>query len=192
CSDQTANTDLDLHLHRPNNTLSWFSTANGATCYYENCKAQAASPATWGYANSPLAACVGGPEGTSWAALGFCRNPRLDIDSIQDSGVPENINVDVPEAAAYRVMVNYFGGTGTVHPVVNVYCGGRLRGSYGQQSAQVSGFDQSGGNATGDMWRVVDVTPVVSNSETTDCALAPLHPPGMSSGYWVSTTPRTY
>lgn len=71
-------------------------------------------------------------------------------------------------------------------------CGGRLRASYGQESAQVSGFDQSGGNATGDMWRVVDVTSVVSNSETTDCALAPLHPPGMSSGYWVSTTPRTY
>ena len=44
--------------------------------------ASAATPANWGYANSPLAECVGGPEGLQWMNLGFCRNPRLDLDSI--------------------------------------------------------------------------------------------------------------
>jgi hypothetical protein len=52
------------------------------------------------------------PRGTSWTTLGYCRNPRLDIDSIDDNGIPENINVDVPQTAGtYRVMVHYWAGT---------------------------------------------------------------------------------
>ena len=76
--------------------------------------------------------------------------------------------------------------------MINIYCGGRLRATYGQAPDLVQGFDQSGGNSTGDMWRVVDVTTVVMGGITTDCTLAPLHPPGQMSGYWVATSPRTY
>ena len=227
CSDRTAETDIDLHLHRPLNTgvsNSWFSGAGIDTCFYGNCKGSNTGAFTpvpnWGYANSPLAECAGGPEGASWQALGYCRNPRLDIDSINDSGVPENINVDVPQNnATYRVMVNFFSGGGTpAHPLVNIYCGGYLRGSYGLPGpmSQVNGFDFSGGDSSGDMWRVVDVTPMVNAGTTTDCMLAPLRKPctgtgqgtcaagltcmnggcidatGATTAYWVETSPRTY
>ncbi len=189
CSDRSATTDIDLHLHRPDSTGVWWGAD---TCYYGNCAA--GGTLNWGYANSPLAECQGGPQGPAWTLLGYCRNPRLDIDSINRNGVPENINVDVPQTAkTYRVMVNYWGGgTQVAHPLVNVYCGGRLRATYGQAPDLVTGFDQSGATTTGDMWRVVDVTPTVVAGVTTDCMLTPLHPPGQTSGYWVGTTPRTY
>ena len=76
--------------------------------------------------------------------------------------------------------------------MVNIYCGGYLKATYGQAPDLVNGFDVSGSNSSGDMWRVVDVTPIVSGGVTTDCTLTPLHPPGQTSGYWVGTTPRTY
>lgn len=197
CSDVTGTTDIDLHLHRPDTAASgWFSFSSPDTCFYGNCKAGSTGTgeANWGYANSPLTECQGGPEGAQWVTRGSCRNPRLDIDSIRDLGVPENINVDVPQTGkTYRVMVNYYGGGTTVaHPMINIYCGGTLRATYGQAPDVVTGFDLSGGNSTGDMWRVVDVTPTVVGGVTTDCSLTPLHPPGMASGYWVGTTPRTY
>jgi hypothetical protein len=188
CSNRSGDTDIDTHLHRPNSTGVYWGAD---TCYYGNCKAYGSI--NWGYANSPLTQCQGGPEGSSWVAQGYCRNPRLDIDSIYDNGVPENINVDVPQnAATYRVMINYFSGTGAAQPLVNIYCGGHLRATYGQAPDLVPGFDVSGGGSSGDMWRVADVTPTVENGETTDCTITPLHAPGMSSGYWVATTPRTY
>ncbi len=196
CSDQTANTDIDLHLHRPNTPNSgWFFGAGIDTCYYGNCKAGSfGNTPNWGYANSPLSECQGGPEGAQWVALGYCRNPRLDIDSIYDANTPENINVDTPQnGATYRVMVNYYGGGSTVaHPLVNIYCGGYLRATYGRAPDLVTGFDQSGGDSSGDMWRVADVTPTVMGGVVTDCTITPLHPPGQTSGYWVATTPRTY
>jgi len=196
CSNRTGDTDIDLHLHRPDTAASgWYYTANADTCFYGNCKAGASGTglANWGYANSPLAECNRGPEGAAWTLLGYCRNPRLDIDSIRANGVPENINVDTPQnGKTYRVMVNYFSGTGAAQPLVNIYCGGYLKATYGQAPDTVPGFDVSGANSTGDMWRVVDVTPVVVGGVTTDCTLTPLHAPGMTSGYWVDTTPRTY
>ncbi len=188
CSDRSGQTDIDTHLHRPDSTGVYWGAD---TCYYGNCKAY--GTINWGYANSPLSECQGGPEGASWALQGFCRNPRLDIDSISANGVPENVNVDVPQTAkTYRVMINYFSGTGAAHPLVNIYCGGRLRASYGTPADPVMGFDVSGGGSSGDMWRVADVTPTVVNGVTTDCTIDALHPPGQSSGYWVNTTPRTY
>jgi hypothetical protein len=223
CWDTTgpSGADIDLHIHRPGTTTPWFTTnplgnnnatnINGDDCYYMNCKAQpwvAGTPApNWGYANSPLAQCSGGPEGASWTAVGHCRNPRLDIDNIDAVGTPENVNIDVPQnGGAYRVMVHYFDYNSlfppapVTHPLVNVYCGGRLRGTYGQAPDQVPGFDTHGYFAQGDMWRVVDVTPAVAATDmdgdgfadTTDCTLAPLHPPGMTSGYWVTTNDRSY
>ncbi len=198
CSDRSATTDIDLHVHRPETDASgWFFGAGPNTCYYGNCKGSAtgANVPNWGYANSPLTECQGGPEGMSWVTLGYCRNPRLDIDSINRNGVPENINIDRPQnAKTYRVMVNFYGnsGGGAAHPLINIYCGGYLRATYGQAPDIVTGFDQSGGDSSGDMWRVVDVTPTVVAGVTTDCTLTPLHPPGQMSGYWVDTALRGY
>jgi hypothetical protein len=195
CSNRSSSTDIDTHLHRPNTPGSgWFSFSSADTCFYGNCKATSfGTTANWGYANSPLSECQGGPEGAQWTTLGYCRNPRLDIDSISANGVPENINVDVPQSGAtYRVMLNYYSGSGAVQPLVNIYCGGYLRATYGQAPDTVPGFDVSGANSSGDMWRVADVTPTVVGGVTTDCTIEQLHPPGQTSGYWVGTTPRTY
>ena len=186
CSDRSGATDLDLHVHRPGTTTNWFSGTDD--CNYITCKAGSGTVANWGYANSPLAECSGGPEGSAWTSLGYCRNPRLDIDSISNNGRPENINVDVPnDGETFRVMVNYYGGSGVTHPMVNVYCGGNLRGTYGAPGNQLTNFDSSGGQS-GDMWRVVDATTMVIGGVTVDCNLTPLHPPGMSTGYWVDNS----
>jgi hypothetical protein len=138
-------------------------------------------PAELGLRGQPPAECAGGPEGP-WQTLGYCRNPRLDIDSISDNGVPENINVDVPgNGETFRVMTHYYSGTGVVRPMVNIYCGGVLRGSYGAPGNQLTNFDTSG-SSTGDIWRVVDATMQVVGGVTTGCTLTPLHPPSQSTG----------
>jgi hypothetical protein len=168
-------------------TTPWFSADD---CYYLNCKADSTPAVAWGHPSSPLAECAGGPEGSAWQTLGFCRNPRLEIDSISDAGVPENTNLDNPvDGATHRVMDNYWGGTGVVRPVVSIYCGGQRKATFGVGPDLVPGFDQSGSNTSGDLWRVADVTITAGGA---DCTVAPLYPPGMSEGYWVSPTPRTY
>jgi hypothetical protein len=197
CWDTTPNADIDLHLHKPGTTTAWFgsiSSINNDDCYYINCKASSfyAAP-NWGYANSPLSECQGGPEGPQWTTLGYCRNPRLDLDNISTNAKPENVNVDVPaNAATYRVMVHYYGGSVTTHPMVDIYCGGNLKATYGQSPDLVSGFTSGGSFGAGPMWRVVDVTPTVVGGVTTDCALAPLHAPGMTTGYYVTSNNTAY
>jgi hypothetical protein len=195
CWDTTGQADIDLHLHKPGTTTNWFyssgSTVNNDDCYYENCKASSFYTApNWGYANGPLAECSGGPEGVLWTSLGYCRNPRQDVDNISDQGKPENENVDVPtNGATYRVMVHYYNGSVPTHPMVDVYCGGHLKGTYGQAPDLVPGFSNGGGgNAAGPIWRVVDVTPTVQNGVTTDCTLNEIHPQGSTTGYNVTMT----
>lgn len=39
---------------------------------------------------------------------------------------------------------------------------------------------------------MVDVTTHVSRGVTTGCDLAPLHPAGQTTGYWVTTDDRSY
>lgn len=192
CSDKSDDTDLDLHVHRPGTTSDWFrtnpATLNTDDCYYLDCTAEDTTFANWGYANSPLANCSGGPQGAQWTALGHCRNPRLDIDSIGQEGRPENTNIDVPQdGGTYRVMVHYYGeyfpGNNTnVHPLVNVYCGGYLVASYGAGNAVT--MSTAGGFAAGHMWRVVDVTTSVSGGDTT-CTVDGL-------GYAVTTNDIDY
>jgi hypothetical protein len=200
CSNQTAATDLDLHVHRPGTTTPWFSTTptgftnNPDDCFYPNCTASDGGTqlANWGYANSPLANCSGGPEGAAWSLLGYCRNPRLDIDSIRQNGRPENTNIDNPvNGAIYRVMVAYYSGSVAVNPLVNIYCGGYLRASYGL-APDVATMTTSGGYGGGQMWRVVDAAPMVTGGVTTDCALTGLHPPAMTTGYWITNNDRSY
>ncbi|HEX5062173.1 MAG TPA: hypothetical protein VFV99_22540, partial [Kofleriaceae bacterium] len=188
CSDKSSTADLDLHLHRPGTTTNWETTPDD--CYYMNCKADAVAIANWGYANSPIAACQDSPTGTQWQTVGSCRNPRLEVDSIMNDGVPEIAVVDTPiDSATYRVAVRYYQGTVTAHPIVTINCGGKRAAAYGVAPDQVTGFNQSG--PTGQIWRVADVTTTVTNG-VTDCTVTPLHPPGQISGYWVQSNSLAY
>jgi hypothetical protein len=204
CWDKTGTDDIDLHLHKPGTTTPWFTT-DGSTnsskinyddCYYFNCKSssQLFPPAVnWGYANSPLSECVGGPEGATWQLVGHCSNPRLDIDNISTVGKPENVNVDNPvNNNTYRAMVHFYGGSTTTHPLVNIYCGGHLKATFGQAPDLVPGFTSGSGFAAGQMWRVADITPTVVGGMTTDCAVNAIHPPGMTTGYYVTTNNTQY
>jgi hypothetical protein len=92
--------------------------------------------------------------------------------------------------------VHYYGSLSILpvvtHPMVNVYCGGRLLGTYGAAPDLVPGFSDAGGFGEGPMWRVVDVTAQVdSGGTTTGCDLAPLHGPG-GAAYWVTNDDRSY
>jgi len=208
CWDTTGQADIDLHVHRPGTTTPWFtntltgdtSDINNDDCYYENCKAAnyllGGGGASWGYGNTSIDECKGAPSGGVWSIIGHCHNPRLDVDNIKDPGRPENINVDNPsDGNTFRVMVHYFGSLfapPVTHPMVNVYCGGRLLATYGAAPDVVPNFDKASGFGAGLMWRVVDVTTHVSGGTTTGCDLAPLHPGGQTSGYWVTDNDRSY
>jgi hypothetical protein len=205
CWDTQGDTDIDLHLHKPGTTTPWFtkdgttntaaSNINGDDCYYENCKADNHSspaiygaPPNWGYMNSPLSECSGSQSGGTWVSVGYCANPRLDIDNIFSEGVAENINVDKPEnGKTYRVGVHYYSGEVQTAPMVNVYCGGTLLATYGKAPDQVPGFTHGDGFGLGTIWRVVDVTTQVdATGKTTGCDLSLLNPPGTTSGYHVT------
>lgn len=193
CWDRTGSTDVDFWVHRPGNTNPWVSGSlpSGDTCAYNNCTNNFGRSINWGYA------ATAGMDCREPAPAG-CNNPRLDIDNISTRGVPENINIDNPNPNdTYRVAVNYYSGTGAVQPMVNIYCGGELRATYGGAtvggmrygSEPVMGFNTSGSNTTGSLWRVVDVTMM----DATRCTLAPLRPRGAMSGYCVNTSSdRTY
>ena len=94
-------------------------------------------------------------SGWGYGTTSSGKNPRLDIDNIKEAGKPENINVDNPNNGdTFRVLVHTYpwddySGAGT-HPVVNVYCGGTLRATYGvsPQYTLTSG---------GDTWKVVQI-----------------------------------
>ena len=203
CWDTTGSADIDLHAHRSGTTTPWFTTGlsgsnyNTDDCYYMNCKGAAFAPRVdFGpqYVTSPLSECQNGPDGLDWLLYGSCHNPRLDVDNIFTAGIPENVNLDNPlDGETYRVMVHYYGGSILTHPLVNIYCGGQLLGTYGQAPDLVGGFNSGGGFGAGPMWRVVDVTTQVDvNGVTTGCTLDPLHPPMMTSGYWVTNNDRSY
>ena len=205
CWDTTGDSDIDLHLHRPRSRGDWFGGGGpfggggtGEDCYYRNCKASTdfASELDWGYRDTDVENCEGAPEGEGdlWRSNGSCHNPRLDVDNISTEGIPENINVDRPnEGDTFRVMVHYFGGDVTTHPVVNVYCGGALVGTYGAAPDELDRFNRGDGEAMGQMWRVVDVTTLVPGMDRdTDCELDPIHPPGERSGYYLTDGDTRY
>jgi hypothetical protein len=175
--DTRGGTDLDLHLHRwtRNGVDSpWFEDDDD--CYYLNC--QPDDTYMWpGHPPSDLENCADAPHGGGayWRRLGYCRNPRLDVDTNGTDGAcdstvtdpnleaycaPENINVDDPILGMpYRIMVNYYndhGYTGPTHPTVNVYCGGALRGSFGSDPLVTLRNGRSHGGAN-DNWIVADV-----------------------------------
>ncbi len=184
--------DVDLHLGKTGTTGRWFDPTD---CDYSTCQGDWGAGPGWGYADTPLASCTG--PGSRGGFTGSCPNPRLDIDNIAESTsyVPENTNIDNPnDGDRFRVMVHHYASvTRETRPLVNVYCGGELYGTYGATPDVVTGFDRGGGRAHGDMWRVVDVTThVAAGGTTTGCDLAPVFAPGAMSGYYVTTDDPTY
>lgn len=201
CWDTSTTVDLDLYVHSPRNSGPWFdgpgtplTTTNLNSCNWSDCEAEIRGTrgrSEWGYARSPLSACQSGPHGAEWASLvGNCPNPRLDIDNNLEkaTGVPENINIDVPrDGESFRVMVQNFTGT-MAHPMVNVYCGGHLRGTIGAAPDVVPDMTgPSGSISIGAMWRAADVVVHTDTSgATTGCDVTPLHAPGATSGFYVT------
>ena len=208
--------DLDLHVHRSGTTTTWFKTnkkdPNTDDCFYEDCNPDAylacplCTTPSWGYTASNINECAGAPAtsplGNTWTSTtNNCPNPRLDIDNIDTVGKPENINIDAPKNNdTFRAMVHYYGqdsDTSTTdveeHPIVNIYCGGTLKASYGAAPNQLSGFNHGAGYAAGQMWRVADVKAMVdAMGNTTDCTVSALHPSGMTSGYLITNNDTTY
>lgn len=207
CYPECTTQDLDLFLKRPGYTTPWYTSPSGFSpsddqCDWHNCEAVirgsdttsgTATRANWGYANSDLSECIGGPQGSAWSSLGYCANPRLDIDNnlVQGTGLPENINVDVPrDGETFRIMVQNFTGL-SANPIVNVYCGGQRVATYGAQPSVVTGFTgTSRGANVGAMWRVADVTTRVSANGNVTCDSVPLQDP--NGGYRLTFDDPSY
>ncbi|MDB4970405.1 MAG: hypothetical protein JWN44_6094 [Myxococcales bacterium] len=213
CWDHTDKDDIDLHVHKPGTTTSWFR--NGGTdaspvdnpddCYYKNCKADEYTSGThpaqpnWSYASSAIDECKGGPDGATWqSGLMACHNPRLDVDNTGGRlGVPENINIDNPaDGQVFRTAVHYYRGASENHPIVNIYCGGTLKSTFGQAPNTLTGFNGSvtAGYNKGFLWRVADVkVNVDATGIVTGCDVTALHPPATpNAGYYVTTDDMKY
>ena len=200
CYPESTYLDLDLFLMRHSQSGVWFLDVfnpfepSPFACSWANCEAQVRGlgyrRVDWGYASSPIASCANTPQGAQWRSLvGYCQNPRLDIDNNLEEGigVPENINIDRPvNGETYRVMVHNFTGA-LAHPMINIYCGGELKATLGAQPDRVPNFQGAALFSVGAMWRALDVTTWVDESgETRDCAVNPLHPPGQNIGFDVT------
>jgi len=143
----------------------------------------------------------------TYALLGYCPNPRLDADNRLDTKsaskyVTENISLDAPASGdRFRVMVHYNTSLAAdaldedagiapaveTHPIVNVYCDGDLRGSFGGAPEQLGDLEEVGLSYPGTMWRVADI---VSGNGT--CSVNPLVPPKVGFGYWVTGFDASY
>ena len=194
CWEGTGERDVDLHLLREDLNVEW---CHDHDCHFSNCKGYNWDHPEWSYAESPLAVCEDGPDGSNWQTRGSCANPRLDVDNIADEDLPENINIDEPlDGQTFRIMVHYYSGPfldpGEAHPMVNVYCNGHRVATYGQAPDLVTGFDDPGGSGCqGHTWRVADVVTHVSGGVTT-CDVLPLYPDGQNQGYRVLYDDTSY
>ena len=172
--------DLDLHLGKNGvtedvevegmcDTDTYTGWTENTACFFDNCQ-------TAGYNNSSYD-YPWNVEGWGYAATNSTTpNPRLDIDNIHDVGKPENINVDNPQNGdTFRVLVRlfpwssdssepYYGSVNT-HPVVNIYCGGTLRATYGVSPQ----YTLTNG---GDSWKVVQIR-WVGGVTSDECQLTP-------------------
>ena len=198
CYAESEYLDIDLFVKQPGATTPWYPSSGDAyhpsddQCDWHNCEAflrGSSGRADWGYAPSDLSECVGGPLGDRWRMLGYCANPRLDVDNNLSEGIglPENINIDAPrDGETFRIMVNNFTGL-VASPLVNVYCGGRREATFGAPPDEVPDFTGTNGwEGVGAMWRVADVTTRVAADGTVTCEAEGLHPPGATEGYDVS------
>lgn len=170
--------DLDLHVAKLTGIVGcgekgWSGTCDDQDCYYQNCKT---SSPDWYPATANPSACQGWGSQTK----GACSNPRLDIDANGGSDCnptqtnpnssnfcgPENINIDAPaDGAKFAVGVKYFAGSDASRTHVNVYCNGERVVSTGYNPVTANDFPKlttSGGNTSGDLWKVATITASVT------------------------------
>lgn len=193
CWDQTgpsapSTLDVDLHLGKVGTTTRWFTPQS---CYFATCTA-GDDPPDWFYPDTPIENCTG--PGARGGFTGSCPNPRLDIDNISVSTayVPENINLDNPrDGDVFRVMVHHWGSDRPTRPLVNIYCGGEIRATFGAAPDYVEGFDEGGSTGGGDMWRVADIEMHV-DGDTVECDVRPIRPPLDGTGYYITTDDPTF
>jgi hypothetical protein len=194
CWNTSQNTDLDLYLHNPSDTAPWYTPGapsvsdgiDGSTCNVVNCVANlrlGRPRADFGYPDSPLSFCLGGPGATEFQALGRCPNPRAREDNNQSlaTGVAERIQIDNPKnLQTFRAMVQNFSNS-SAEPHVFAYCGGKKAGEAPPPKAP-GGFNVAMPGVFGVMWRAADITAhVASSGTTTDCAFSlPAAPDGVA------------
>ena len=79
------------------------------------------------------------------------------------------------------------------HPMVNIYCGGTLKATFGKTPDLVPGFTHGDSYDKGLMWRVADVKAIVdAMGNTADCTVTALHPACATSGYLITNNDMTY
>jgi hypothetical protein len=174
--------------------LATACSSNNEDCFYADCYSGSlgnSNSVDWGYAPSPASACTGWGSQSSGATS--CGNPRLDRDANGLSGTcdatlanpnaggglfgspfcgPENINVDHPaNNDRFAVGLRFFAQNTTppvnVHAHVNVYCDGARVLSAGYDPVAGTTFPQlgtSGGDSSGDMWKVALITTQVTGA----------------------------
>lgn len=164
CWDTTGSVDVDLHLAKVGKTTAWQTLA----CYYGNCK-NTGNP-DWGYSSTinTILTNSSDPDNLVFTPNKTAYNPRLDLDNISQAGIPENINIDNPnDGDTFRIGINYFSNkTILTHPVVNVYCGGTLKSTFGVEP-QVGGF-----NGKSKLWKAAEVK-WVGDYSSDECVITP-------------------
>ena len=155
CWDTNNTVDVDLHMGKNGKTTDW---ASSSACYFST------KNPDWGYPTTPNYDKDG-----NWKES--MNNPRLDIDNVHAGAIPENINIDNPNPDdVFRVGARYFPSTSPsnapTHPVINVYCGGTLKATYGVDP-QVNNF-----STANDFWKVVEVK-WVGDYSSDACELTP-------------------
>lgn len=164
CWDTTGSVDVDLHLAKVGKTTTWQTLA----CYYGNCK-NTGNP-DWGYSSTinTILTNSSDPDNLVFTPNKTAYNPRLDLDNISQAGIPENINIDNPnDGDTFRIGINYYSSkTILTHPVVNVYCGGTLKSTFGVEP-QVGGF-----NGKSKLWKAAEVK-WVGDYSSDECVITP-------------------
>ena len=170
CWDRTGSVDIDLHMGKNGVTKAGTNSdgcdsttypgwGSDTACFYHSMKPN------WGYATT-----ANYDKDGNWQTS--MNNPRLDIDNISTVGIPENINIDNPvNNDTFRVLVRHFSATQSTetHPVVNIYCGGTRKATYGtaESGTQLSGFKNQD-----DSWKVVEIK-WKGAADSDECELTP-------------------
>jgi hypothetical protein len=158
CWDTNKTVDVDLHLGMNGKTTQWASD----DCYYGNCK-NTGTP-NWGYPDTTntILTNASDPDNLVFTKNKKAYNPRLDIDNIRRGAIPENINIDNPNNEdTFKVGVRHYqSGTSNTHPVVNVYCGGTIKATYGGYVSDTGDsfvYQVNNFNSEDDFWKVVEI-----------------------------------
>ena len=185
CWDKTGTVDLDLYLGKNGVTTAW---KNNYSCYYANCKGDPSDTSnynwksdleSWGYE-----ATMNYNQSGVWTAN--MKNPRL-YENIKTPGLAENLYLDNPnEGDTFRVLVNYFSSSSSflssnvAHPVVNVYCGGIRKATFGGSPSDDGNsfiYDTNDFNSKDDSWKAVEIK-WVGDYASDSCELTQICPNG--------------